>query len=248
MTAAIVDDGQVAGGVGAGLVAGPIRVALADAPPLVAGLVPFAMAVGTASAAAGFSSVETVGGALLLLAGAAQLATIELLGADAGVLIAVGTALLINVRFVLYGAALSRWFEDMPRWQQLLLAIPVVDQTFIMCERRFTAGTDSRWRRSYYLTLTAALVCSFVACELIGYQVGSTVPGWVGLQLAAPLVFAGMLGVTVSERAQLATAMVAGVLVLAAEPLSSGAALPVAAVAGIVVGSLISTDGREESK
>ena len=82
--------------------------------PFAVALIPFGMALGGASAAAGLSSWESVFGGVALLAGAAQLAAVEMIGAGGGVALVAVVVALINMRFVFYGAGFARWFADAP--------------------------------------------------------------------------------------------------------------------------------------
>ena len=61
------------------------RRAVRDTAPFAIALIPFGAAVGGASAAAGFSAWESVFGGVALLAGASQLAAIEVIGAGGGI-------------------------------------------------------------------------------------------------------------------------------------------------------------------
>jgi predicted branched-subunit amino acid permease len=222
---------------------GPVESASAtvtgarDVAPLALALVPFALAIGSAISATGLRLSVGVGGGVMMLAGSAQLAVIGLLDNGAGVATAVSTAFLINLRFALYSAGLARWFEGEPLGRRLLLAIPLVDQNFVLSERAFTANRGLRWRRQYFVTVSGVLIAAYLGSEVVGYFVGSSVPDSWGLDLAGPLAFAGLLGTAVRGSAAGTTALVAGVTVLLAAPLPGGLALPVAAVAGVLAGS-----------
>ena len=100
------------------------RLAIKDTLPLAAAVLPFGLAIGATIADSELWAPGALAGALLLMAGASQLAVVGLLNSGAGIVVAVGTALLINARFVLYSAGLARWFRDEPLWRRLLLALP----------------------------------------------------------------------------------------------------------------------------
>lgn len=216
----------------------PVASGVADIAPMIVGLVPYALAIGASAAANGLSLIETVAGAWLLLAGAAQLAAINLIGAEAGVWLSVSTTVIINLRFVLYGAGVARWFASSAPWLRMVLAVPVVDQTFLLCEQRFTEDHDQRWRIRYYLTLSASLIAAFTAGQIVGFGLGAGLPPSLGLHLAAPLVFVGMLARSLSDRAhrRAAIAAAATVIVVTGVPVAwiASLALPVAVVAGLI--------------
>ncbi|MEZ5092843.1 AzlC family ABC transporter permease [Nocardioides sp.] len=217
--------------------AGPVRLAAQDTAPFMAALVPFGLAVGSASVAAGLSFVQAMYGALVMLAGAAQLAVVESLGRADGIVAAVVVTLLINLRFVYYGAGAARWFASARLPMRLLLVFPLVDQSFLLGQQRFDDSVDLVWRRRYYLTVTALLASSFVISQVVGYRLGAGLPPALGLHLAAPLVFAGML----AKHLQTPTARAAAVGAALAVPLLGGltgpATLPAAIALGVLVGS-----------
>lgn len=214
-----------------------IQLALRDFAPFAAALIPFAMAIGTAASANGLTLPETAFGAVFLLAGTAQLAAVELIGRDAGATVAVATVLLINVRFMFYGAGLAKWFAGAPLRHKVLLAFPLVDQSYLCCEERFTTMTLLADRYRYYLAGTALLMSVFLSSEVIGYLAGPIVPAWMGLQLAAPLAFTGMLVKAVKSPQTAVVAAAAAVTVVGSSGLPGGLGLPVAILVGVFAGS-----------
>jgi len=214
-----------------------IQLALRDFAPFAAALIPFSMAIGTAASVNGLTLPQAAFGAVFLFAGTAQLAATELIGSDTGATVVVATVLLINVRFMLYGAGLARWFADAPLRHKLLLAFPLVDQSYLCCEERFTTMTVLADRYRYYLAGTAILVSVFLASEAIGYLAGPIVPAWMGLQLAAPLAFTGMLVKAIRSTETAVVAAAAAVTVVVSAGLPGGLGLPAAILVGVCAGS-----------
>lgn len=215
------------------------RTALADIAPFALAVIPFGLAVGSAGASAGLSLPELMFGAVVLLAGAAQLAAIEAMGDGQGVLVVTLVVALVNLRFVIYGAGVATWFEHLPLWRRLLLAFPVVDQTFLLCGQRFDDGVEVAWRRRYYLVATAVLAGAFLVPQPLAYCLGTGLPSASGVHLAGPLTFAGMLARGVDGRRELVAGLVAGAcVVMAAGPLGP-AALPIGVLFGAGAASRI---------
>lgn len=214
----------------------PVRVALRDSLPLAMPVAPFALAIGAGTAAAGIPLLAGWAGGALLLAGTAQLSATEVLGAGGGLWAAVGIAVLVNLRFVLYSAGLRVWFDGAPRWRTLLFATALVDQTFLLCERAFAVNDDPEWRWRYYATVSGVLIVVFLSFQPVGYLVGNALPVGIGLGLAAPLAFAGMLASALRRRVDLIGGAVAATGVVLAAPLPGGVALPAAAVLGLTAG------------
>jgi len=217
------------------------RAAIDDTMPFALALIPFGLAVGAASAAAGLSGTTALFGAIVLLAGAAQLAAIEVLGSGGSVLSAVLVVGLVNLRFVFYGAGVASWFDTLPLRRRLLLAFPIVDQTFMLCQQRFENELDLVWRQRYYLTATALLGGTFVGCQVIAYRLGSTLPDGLGLHLAAPLTFAGMLMNSLKGRGDVVAGTIAASIVVAGSSILGPLGLPLGIMAGVSAGALTST-------
>ena len=219
------------------------RLAIKDTLPLAAAVLPFGLAIGATIADSELWAPGALAGALLLMAGASQLAVVGLLNSGAGIVVAVGTALLINARFVLYSAGLARWFRDEPLWRRLLLALPLVDQSFLLGQHRFedgdTAAAGPRWRRTYYLTVSGLLLAVFVPGQLVGFAVGSSLPEGAGLSMAAPLAFGGMLAMACKTLPAVVAAVSGALAVVVVAGLPSGLSLPVAALIGVAAGSFV---------
>ncbi len=224
------------------------RAALKDLSPLLVALMPFSIAIGAAAQTNGLSGLELMAGATFLLAGASQLAAIELIGAGTSAAVIVATTLAINLRFVLYSAGLARWFERAPLRNRLAMAATVVDQNFMICAGRFTASGESEtaddpdevvaWRSRYFVTASAALITVFFSCQIVGYQLGAALPAELGLHMAVPLAFSGLLAKMAATGSSRVASLVAAAVVLVLVGLPAGTGLPVAAIVGVAVGSI----------
>lgn len=225
----------------------PLRSALQDIAPFALGLIPFGLAVGGASAAADLSEPTALFGAVILLAGAAQLAAVETLESGGGVLSVVVVVGLLNLRFIFYGAGVAAWFAGLPLRRRLLLAFPVVDQTFMLSQRRFARECDLGWRQRYYVTATVVLGGTFVGCQVLAYRLGSNLPDGLGLHLAAPLAFAGMVGTSLRGRSEVIAGMTAAMVVVAGASLLGPVGLPLGVIAGVVAGAAAAREPDDAS-
>jgi predicted branched-subunit amino acid permease len=219
-----------------------------DVFPLAISVFQFAVAIGATIAASDVDPVAGLAGSATLSAGSSQLAGIDLIDAGVGVGLATMTAVLINVRFVLYGAGFARWFAAAPRWQRYAMVFPIVDQTFVLCEARFTDETQLTWRRRYYLVVVSALFVSFATGQLAGYFVGDMIPDRAGLELAGPIVFAGLLALAISSRAALLAAIASGGTMYLATAAPNGLGLAIAAAVGLTIGSWSTARAKPEGK
>lgn len=207
--------------------------AVKDTAPFAVALIPFGMAIGGASAAAGLSAWEATFGGIVLLAGASQLAAVEVIGSGGGIATTAVVVALVNLRFAFYGAGVSRWFADAPVRRRLLLVVPIVDQTFMLCQERFNDATDLAWRQRYYTTASALLIASFISSQVLAFHVGGGLPDSLGLHLAAPLAFAGLLAKTVTASPDLVAGIVAATVVVLGTSVVGAAALPLGVAVGV---------------
>ena len=88
---------------------------------------------------------------LLILAGAAQIAMVELLGAGAPWAVVVGTALIVNLRFVMYSGALAGAFAQFPPASRVPLAYLMTDQAAVTALLHHETQGDARARLWHYL-------------------------------------------------------------------------------------------------
>ena len=149
-----------------------------DITPMVIGVIPFALAVGAAIGTSDLSTAEGLASGPIILAGSAQLATVQMLDAGAAPAIIVLSALVINARLLLYGASLAPWFADRPLRTRLLLAVPVIDQMHFTCSPRFERGDLDEPGRVAYYTGAALWLCG----AWIGVQAAAIVPSRATIQ------------------------------------------------------------------
>ena len=201
------------------------------------GIVPFGTVFGIAAIDAGLDLSHAMGFSIIVLAGAAQLASIALIGQDATLIVIVATALIINARFVMYSASLAPHFAGLSIPRRVLAAYLLTDQSYAFSITRYRdEAWDFRQKLSYYLGVGGALWLVWQASTAFGAALGAGVPEEWSLDFAVPLVFLALLVPTIRDKADGAGALVAGALAVLAAGLAYNLALPTAAVAGIAAG------------
>ena len=88
--------------------------------PLSIGLIPWAIVTGVALRSAGLSIGEAMGMNLMVFAGVAQIGTLPLIMAGAPLWLIGLTALALNLRFVIFSAAIARGFDGVPLVRRML--------------------------------------------------------------------------------------------------------------------------------
>ena len=170
----------------------------------------------------------TIGMSVIMFAGAAQFAAIELLRGGAPSALVVLTVLLINLRHVLMGIALRPFLHDVPRRERAALAYLLVDESFAMAIGWFRRGGRGV---AYYVTFGAGLWLCWNVATVIGALAGPAIgdPRRLGIDFAITAVFISIVVVGVRGRTDVAVALAAALLSGALATLGAGAVAVVAA-------------------
>ncbi|PSP38918.1 branched-chain amino acid ABC transporter permease [Halobacteriales archaeon QH_10_70_21] len=203
--------------------------------PVLVGIVPFGLVAGAAAVGVGLSGLQAVGLSAIVFAGASQLAAIDLLGQDAPLAVVVVTALVINLRMVMYSASIAPYFQGVATRWRAGLAYLLTDQAYALSVTRFGDDRPVR-RRWYYLGAAAPLWAVWQVCTVVGVVVGARVPESLPLSFAVPLTFLALLVPAITDRASGVAAAVggAGAAVGGGLPLNLG--LIAGALAGVLAG------------
>lgn len=103
-------------------------------------VVVFAIAFGLAAAQTGLSEVSTLLMSLLVFAGAAQFAVLDLWGQHVPVIPLVITVFAINARHLLMGATLYPWLRELPLAKRYGVMMVVSDANWAMSMQAFSSG------------------------------------------------------------------------------------------------------------
>lgn len=207
--------------------------------PLAVAAFPFGLVYGVL--VANSSVPNWVGGiaSMLIIAGASQIALVDLIDRDAPAAIAIGTALIINLRMMLYSAALAPAYAGFSRAWRFGLALLMVDQTVLTSLKYFEEQDDPRARRWWVVGASALFVGAWVAGTWIGILSGAGIPAGLELAFAVPLTFVALLALAVKGRADIVAAVVAAAVVVVGAPLPFALGLPFGAIAGVAAGMLV---------
>jgi predicted branched-subunit amino acid permease len=178
--------------------------------PLLLSALPFGIICGVSAMEAGLSVVQALIFSGLVFAGASQLISTQSLISGAPTGMVVFAALAVNLRFLMYSAAISPYFARRNTWQKLALSYLLTDQAFAMSQRAFVDQSRQLSQVWYYLGSALGLLAAFQSGNLIGIRMGSSLPGSWGLDFSVPLIFCALLTTSLTSRAMLFAAIVAG--------------------------------------
>jgi 4-azaleucine resistance transporter AzlC len=209
-----------------------------DALPMMLGMLPFGLIYGALAVVAGLSLGQAVGMSLLVYAGSAQFIAISLLTLGSSTLVILLTTLIVNLRHVLYSAALQPYVGQFAQRWRLPMAFGLTDEVFAVVQRRYLLKGSSGHAQWYHAGTAITLYLTWASSSLIGAWFGQSVPNlsaW-GLEFAMLATFIGIVVPTLRNFPQIAAALVAGAVALACHTWPYKLGLMLAAFAGIAVG------------
>lgn len=207
--------------------------------PVTLGIIPFGVVFGVSAAEIDIPTIEGIGMSIIMFAGAAQLVTVELLKNDAAAWVIVLSALVVNLRFVIYSASLSLHFKSIPLAQKLIASYFITDQPYAMSIAYFNEHPDAPHKFWYYLGHALGLWVTWVMSSAVGLIVGAVIPESWSLGFVIPLMFIGLVTPAIRGRSYLFAAIVSGATVVALHSLPNNLGLMVAIAVGILSGVIM---------
>ncbi|MGF6392307.1 AzlC family ABC transporter permease [Pseudomonas plecoglossicida] len=204
--------------------------------PLTTGVVPFGLITGVTAVGMGMSPLDSLGMTLLFYSGSAQMVVLQLMQNGALPLTMIATALVINLRFLMYSAALAPHLSALPRSRMWPLAYLLSDQSFALCSMKFATAAPGRFAFPYYAGTAIPMWLGWNLSVLTGIFLGTGIPDSWSLGFAIPLSFMALLVPGIRNRATLGAAVVGGALAVLAHDLPYNLGLLVASLGGITAG------------
>ena len=202
------------------------------------GIVPFGVITGVAMVASGIPPFAAVLMSVLVFAGASMVAAAQLLASDSPAALVVLATLFINLRFMMYSASLRLHFAHAPLGWRLVIAYLTADNVYGLMLARTAEHPDDPSSLSWFLGAGILVWLAWQAAVLAGVLIGAGVPASWRLEFAAPLAFIAMTVPFLRDRATIAAALAAGMVVVLANDLPLRLSIFAAALTGITAGLL----------
>lgn len=202
--------------------------------PTLFGIAAWGMVVGIAMVKTGLTVWQACGMTLLVFAGSAQLASLPLIVAHAPIWVVFATALVVNLRFVIFSALLAPHFTHLPWRQRLFYGYISGDLTVAMFLQRFPTAVPVKGKLSYLKGLMFPNWCAWQVGSLIGIFLGSTIPSEWALGFAGTLAILCITVPLIINSAALCGVLVASAVAVLANGFPYKLGLLVAVVAGMV--------------
>ncbi|HWO78294.1 MAG TPA: AzlC family ABC transporter permease [Bacillus sp. (in: firmicutes)] len=191
-----------------------IKTGFTEAMPLALAIAGYGLSYGVLATQANFSLSATLAMSLFVFSGSVQMVTVAMVMTGTTLTSILFTVILLNLRNVLYGAALSEGLAPAKKWSWLL-AYGVSDEPFVLGSARFKkTGPDP----IYFAVVTGIFYLAWAFSSLIGALLGNNIdPFKWGLDLAFPITFTALLIPSLKEKPMMATAFTASVTAVGLE-------------------------------
>lgn len=214
--------------------------------PLTPGVIPFGLVAGVMTVEMGMSPATGMGMTLLFYSGSAQMVALQLLQSNVMPLAIVLTALVINLRFLMYSASLAPHLHHLPRRWRWSLSYLLSDQSYALCVLKLSSGELGRYAHQYYAGTAVAMWLAWQLSVLAGIYLGASIPESWSLGFAIPLSFLALLVPAIRSVPALAAAVVGGLIAVIAIDLPYNLGMITASIAGISAG-LFCENARQRS-
>lgn len=200
--------------------------------PFSVGLIPWALVTGVAMRASGMSLAEAMAMNAIVYAGTAQLGALPLLVAGAPMWLIAVTTFALNLRFLIFSAAIAPGFRGFSFPRRLLSGYILVDGVFAVCADRLVKTDDPHWRWGFYIvpSLWTWLLWQFFG--FLGALGANSMPADWSLEFMTTIALMVMMVPLAQSRPMLVAALVGGLGAVAFQ----GLPLRLGLVAGMALG------------
>lgn len=218
--------------------------------PLLPGAVPFGMIAGVVASNAGLDALAGIGQSVIVFAGAAQLASTQLIADAAPVLVVILTGLVINLRMAMYSASLAGHLSALPRGKRWLVSYLMTDQSYALSIMRYTQRPEMSLaaKFAFYMGGAIPMWVVWLAATAAGYFLGNRIPASWSLDFFVPLSFLALIVPAIRDRANAVAALTGGATAVLAWDLPFNLGLFLAALAGIAAGYAVERQAQQGEK
>ncbi len=184
--------------------------------PIIMGYLPIGFAFGILATTAGLSIYGALAMSIFVFAGSAQLISVGMIAAGAGIAAITVTVFLVNLRHMLMSAYLAPYLGRLTPLQQALFSYEITDESFAVHSAFFRVNGTPPAPELFALNASAHL--AWVAGTLIGAWIGGHLTFDIdayGIDYALPAMFIALLVMQVEHRRHVAIAVLAAAIGLA---------------------------------
>jgi len=213
-----------------------------DSLPTLPANVPFGFVVGAAAVQVGFGDLQAVVMSAAVFGGASQLAAIDLIERGTPLAVVVLTAVVVNLRYTMYSAAIAPYFRKLSEWRRVAAAQLLVDTTFALAVTEYERD-ETTDELAYYLGASLSIYLTYVLGTVAGVVFGNRLPDGLQLDFAIPLLFIALLLPSITDHETAVAAAAGGFVAVAAAGVPMNLGIIVAGVSGVVAAAAVSETG-----
>ncbi len=202
--------------------------------PTLFGIGAWGLVVGVAMVKSGLTIWQASAMTLLVFAGSAQLASLPLIAGSAPVWVIFATALVVNLRFVIFSVLLGPHFSHLPWFQRFYLGYISGDISIALYLQRYPDPAPAPGKLSFLKGLMYPNWVSWQVGSLAGIFLGSAVPTEWQLGFAGTLAILCVMVPLILNSAALCGVIVSGLVAVLAHGLPYKLGLLVAVLVGMV--------------
>jgi len=214
--------------------------------PLLVGVFPFGLIYGALALNVGLSVSASQLMSSIVFAGSSQFITTQLVHDLAPVVVIVLTIAVVNLRHMLYSASLAPYLKNLSIKWKVLLSYLLTDEAYAPTVLKYEAEAVTPFSHWFLLGAGLSLWFTWQVSTGLGIFLGTAIPEDWPLDFALPLTFIAMVVPVLKNRPAIASAVSAGLMALMAYNLPYKLGLILAALTGILVGTVL--EGRKSTK
>lgn len=205
------------------------------------GILAWGLVSGMAMIKAGLTVWQALGMTFLVFAGSAQLAALPLMIANAPVMVIFATAMMVNLRFVIFGAAIGPHFSHLPWHRRLWYGYFNGDIAVGLFPLRFPPETLYRpaGKVGFYMGIGYSNWLAWQVGAVAGIFLAGRIPESWNIGFAGTLALLAIMIPLIINAAALGGVVVAGIVAVVAINLPYRMGLLLAVVLGMMVAMLI---------
>lgn len=211
---------------------------LVDLLPAMVAITVWGFVTGVAMIKSGLSTFEAGAMTLLVYAGSAQLTALPLIESQAPLWLIFVAGFVVNIRFIIFGAALQPYFRQLSWPKRFALGFLTSDMAFVLFMSRYGDSSErsSREHLWYILGVVIPGWFSWQCASLLGIYLGAYVPTSWSLDFAAILALMAVLIPLVNTAPMWACLCTAGAIAWVGQLLPLRLGLVAAVIGGVVAG------------
>jgi len=196
------------------------------------------LVTGVAMVKSGLTESMALAMTLLLYAGSAQLTSLPLIAGGAPLWLIFMAGTVVNLRFIIFGAALHPYFRHLSWPRRLGLGYFTTDMGFVLFMPRFGDASERGTREQlwYFLGTIAPGWLVWQSSSIAGIYLGALVPTAWSLDFAAVLALLAITVPLANSRPMLVSMLAAGLTAWIGQLLPLRLGLAAAVIAGILAG------------